>query len=122
MTRVLVCGGRDFDDKLLLSSVLGVMHRNRVFSLVIHGRQRGADSLADEWAIDARVPVLRIPANWDAFGHAAGPIRNAEMLKVGKPDLVVAFPGHDGTADMVSRARRSHVEVFTVTRDVRVLA
>jgi hypothetical protein len=43
-------------------------------------------------------------------------------LRVGKPDLVVAFPGGSGTADMVSRARRAHVEVFTVTRDVRVLA
>jgi hypothetical protein len=122
MTRVLVCGGRDFADRPLLNWILGALHQTRTFSLVIHGRQRGADSLADEWAVEARIPVLRIPANWDAFGHAAGPIRNAEMLRVGKPDLVVAFPGGSGTADMVSRARRAHVEVFTVTRDVRVVA
>lgn len=33
--------------------------------------------------------------------HDAGPIRNRRMLEQGKPDLVVAFPGGAGTANMV---------------------
>jgi predicted Rossmann-fold nucleotide-binding protein len=31
-----------------------------------------------------------------------------------KPDLVVAFPGGSGTADMVSRARGAGIEVIEV--------
>jgi UDP-N-acetylmuramoylalanine-D-glutamate ligase len=36
------------------------------------------------------------------------------MLDVGKPDLVVAFPGGRGTADMVRRAKEAGVEVIEV--------
>lgn len=34
------------------------------------------------------------------------------MIFEGKPDLVVAFPGGAGTADMVSRARRAGIDVL----------
>jgi hypothetical protein len=38
------------------------------------------------------------------FGRSGGPKRNQQMLEEGKPDLVLAFPGGRGTADMVRRA------------------
>ena len=47
-------------------------------------------------------------------GYRAGPIRNQEMLDKGKPDLVIAFPGGKGTADMVGRALRTGVFVYRV--------
>jgi hypothetical protein len=34
------------------------------------------------------------------------------MLNEGKPDLVVAFPGGRGTADMVKRARAAGIELI----------
>jgi ABC-type branched-subunit amino acid transport system substrate-binding protein len=36
------------------------------------------------------------------------------MLDIGKPDLVVAFPGQDGTADMVKQARSAGVKVMLI--------
>jgi hypothetical protein len=36
------------------------------------------------------------------------------MLDDGKPELVVAFPGGRGTADMMRRAREAGVEVIEV--------
>jgi predicted Rossmann-fold nucleotide-binding protein len=33
------------------------------------------------------------------------------MLTDFKPDLVVAFPGGKGTADMIAKARRKKIEV-----------
>jgi hypothetical protein len=50
-------------------------------------------------------------AEWKKYGPAAGPIRNQRMLDWG-PDLVVAFSGGKGTADMVRRARAAGVEVI----------
>lgn len=62
-------------------------------------------------------------ANWGLYGHAAGPIRNATMLKAAQLGLVVAFhtsrshylnldrelagkKGNSGTNDCASKARR----------------
>lgn len=117
MMRVLVCGGRDYSDKAsvyaALDTLAGVTEATPlgVPITVIHGGARGADSLADGWSADNWNQTIRFPADWNTHGKAAGPIRNQQMLDEGKPDLVVAFPGGAGTADMVRRARKAGVEV-----------
>jgi len=115
--RVLVCGGRKFTDRALLFDVLDELHAQYIFTCVIHGAQRGADRLADEWARLARVPPYRFHAQWKHKGPAAGPIRNARMLEKGQPDLVVAFPGSVGTKDMMHKALAAKVPVLKVKAD-----
>jgi hypothetical protein len=63
------------------------------------------------------VPIDVYVAQWKKHGRAAGPIRNQRMLDKGKPDLVVAFPGGRGTADMIRRAERAGVPVRIADRD-----
>lgn len=111
--RVLVCGGRAFADTALFNDVMRE-ELLRMPSMIIHGCARGADAMASAWAVKTFVPELRCPADWEADGKAAGPMRNARMLEVGKPDLVIAFPGGRGTADMVRRARAAGVRVIEV--------
>lgn len=108
--RVLVCGGRNFNDYAYLKCVLDALHDDRRFGLVIHGDARGADRLSEAWAFSRSLPVCAFRANWK-WGAAAGPIRNQAMLAWGNPELVVAFPGGNGTADMVRRAEVAGVEV-----------
>ena len=55
--------------------------------------------------------------DWEKHGRAAGPIRNKLMLDEGRPDLVVAFPGGRGTANMVKQASAASVEVIEVRRE-----
>jgi hypothetical protein len=116
--RVLVCGGRDFEDVRHLYAVLDQVRRDQAIGCVISGCARGADSLAIAWAEDAShhatVAVARFPADWGLHRRAAGPIRNQQMLDDGKPDLVVAFPGGRGTSDMVRRARAAGVRAIEV--------
>ncbi|BAQ18361.1 hypothetical protein GL4_2928 [Methyloceanibacter caenitepidi] len=81
---------------------------------MIHGNATGADALAGFWAIAVGVPILAFAADWNKHGRAAGPIRNKQMLDEGKPDLVIAFPGGRGTANMVRQARERGVEVVEV--------
>lgn len=114
--RVLVCGGRDFDDYDRLAVVLGELRSRWSFAVVITGGARGADGLASEWAIAGDIPIAEFRADWQRLGPGAGPIRNQRMLDEGKPDLVVAFPGGRGTADMVRRAKAAGVEVIEVPR------
>ena len=111
--RVLVCGGRDFADPDRLSAALSALHVETPFSLLIHGGARGADRMANQWAVHAKIPRAAFYANWSEHGKAAGPMRNQMMLDEGKPDLVVAFPGGRGTADMVRKAKAAGVKVVS---------
>lgn len=108
--RVLVCGGRDFSDFGLLCEVLDEVKP----TYLIHGNARGADTLAGQWAFMRGVRGIACPANWARDGKRAGPLRNQRMLGQA-PDLVVAFPGGRGTADMVARARKAGVPVREVS-------
>lgn len=110
--RILVCGGRDFANEELIEKTL--FDYAGMDSVIIQGEAKGADSLAKMWAYNHDIPVESYPANWDRHGKQAGFIRNYRMLKEGKPDLVIAFPGGRGTEMMVQLARAANVEVIEV--------
>lgn len=107
--RLLVCGGRTFDDHAMVVRVMDRINALRKIETIIHGDAPGADKLAGAWAVMRRVPVLAFPAAWDQHGKAAGPLRNQQMLDEGQPDLVIGFPGGTGTRDMLTRAERAGV-------------
>ena len=56
-------------------------------------------------------PARSIGPTGTGMAKSAGHIRNQVMLDKGKPDVVVAFPGGRGTADMVRRAEGAGIEV-----------
>ena len=115
--RVLVCGGRDYCDSSRVWGELDTLRRTARHDamVVIQGGAHGADQIARDWCVSRKVPYDNYPADWNTHGKAAGPIRNQRMLDVGKPDLVIAFPGGRGTADMVRRARAAGVLVRELT-------
>lgn len=83
--------------------------------VIIHGDARGADTIAADWAVVNWVqtevyPVT--PEEWRAFGHGAGPRRNERMLRLGRPDVVVAAPGGSGTADMIGKALSAGIRII----------
>lgn len=113
--RVLVCGGRDYEDRARVWSVLNELHSRQKITTVITGGAKGADTFARGWAVGTPgVTSLVFPAKWAEQGRGAGPRRNQQMLDEGKPQIVVAFPGGVGTADMVSRARKAGVKIIKI--------
>lgn len=110
--RTLVCGGRRYGRTQELFDYLDEINFDRPITVVIHGGAAGADFLADEWARSRGIAREVYYADWQAHGRSAGPIRNGRMLSEGRPDIVVAFPGGPGTADMVKRAVRAGVRVL----------
>jgi hypothetical protein len=111
--RVLVCGGRTYNDKDYLYQILDHLHTQVPITQIINGGAHGADTLAHIWAFDNNIPSTSYPADWEIHGRAAGPIRNAQMLKL-QPDLVVAFPGGPGTANMIKQAEAAFVTVLEI--------
>lgn len=126
--RILVCGGRDYVDREKVFNTLYDVCESRGWKYaedaygnwlpdctIIHGGAKGADTLADEFAVVNWTGLLIFEADWDRYGKAAGFIRNKRMLDEGRPDLVIAFPGGTGTANMVSIAKAAGVEVLEIT-------
>jgi predicted Rossmann-fold nucleotide-binding protein len=109
--RVLVCGGRDYDDREAVFNALGELAKKHGWLTIINGGALGADRLAREWARERYHGLVTFPANWRELGLRAGPLRNEQMLVSGKPDMVLAFPGGAGTADIVRRATKAGVPV-----------
>jgi predicted Rossmann-fold nucleotide-binding protein len=101
--RIVVTGGRDFSDALLVEKSLDAILRKHGISAIIQGGADGADRLCAEWGWERQIPVATFNADWKAHGKAAGPKRNQRMIDEGRPDAAVAFPGGRGTADMVGR-------------------
>lgn len=109
--KVIVCGGRDFDDYNFIADILdGFVW---MIDEVVCGECRGADMMGAVWAADNGRWAEKFPAKWDVHGRAAGPIRNEEMANYAQG--CIAFPGGRGTADMVRRAKSKGLLVIEVT-------
>jgi hypothetical protein len=100
-----VCGGRNYADKATVFDALDAWAPD----IIVHGGAAGADLLAGQYGKARKLPVIVEPADWNKHGKAAGPIRNAKMLKDHRPTVVVHFPGGAGTADMVAKAKAAGV-------------
>lgn len=116
--RLLVCGGRDLKCEPWVLSVLST--HIMPGTVVISGMAPGADTFAAEFGEGMGCEVVKFPVtDWrrpdGSIDRSAGPRRNARMLKEGKPEMVLAFPGGDGTANMVKQARAAGVPVMRVT-------
>ena len=110
MTRVLVCGSRDYQNYLTFAREMRHLESEHgPFDTIIHGGARGTDWMAHLY-VGERMEII-FEADWDKHGKAAGPIRNQRMLDEGKPEMVIAFKGGRGTADMVRRAKAAGVRV-----------
>lgn len=123
--KILVTGGRDYIDQEVVDWALDQLNeylaeRNKKILAVIHGAADGADTCADNWAKKNGVLHARCPGNTDYYGFKAfGPVRNKQML-VFQPDLVVAFPGGNGTKDMKACAKKHGYKVWEPTEGVSI--
>lgn len=114
IVRVCVCGGRDYTDKKAAFATLDKMMAHVApwdDIVIVHGCAKGADALAEEYAITHNLKHEKYTADWKKSGNAAGHIRNRRMLESGL-DLLVALPGGKGTANMVKICNDAGVRVW----------
>lgn len=113
--KILVCGGRSYSDRAYVYETLDKFHKTFKVTFLIQGGATGADLLAKDWADERDLPCQTYKADWNKYGRAAGPRRNARMIKE-NTDLgaVIAFPGNTGTEDMIDKAKKAGIQVFYV--------
>jgi YspA, cpYpsA-related SLOG family len=110
--RVVVSGGRDYRDAQQIWCILTPLHQRHPIKILIEGGAKGADRLCRDWAVKHDVWVETYEADWTQYDWSAGPLRNYQMIAMGKPDLAVIFPGKDGTNNMFRQCIKNGVPVI----------
>lgn len=105
----LVCGGRLYAKQQRISEFLSLFGVRRL----VHGDAEGADTCAKCWALFWGIPQDPVPIQRP---RENGFDRNTRMLAEYLPqiDIVIAFPGNNGTADMVRKARKAGLPVMEI--------
>ena len=132
--RVVIFGGRDLDPikvrnwlianaRHRIAEHLGVLACEFTYEAIIEGGMTGADHGAE--LFEATLPGrtegrhMQFKADWNRYGRSAGPKRNRQMIRDALPDLGIAFPGHDGTADMLSAMNDAGIPVLRIEGDFK---
>lgn len=126
-TRLVIFGSRKFTDLRLMAAVLYPLEP--MIKTVISGchpdiiRVVGVDDLAKLWANAHCKEHLAFPVDWNrrpdgSYDKFAGPVRNEQMITVGRPTAGMAFPGNTGTANMTELCKRYGIPLIVVTIQV----
>jgi hypothetical protein len=114
--RVIVAGGRDYNDRGEMFRELDMFHEEHAITVVIHGAQEGADKLAGQWARLNGIDEDATPTGGTRFGmNAVFAARNSRML-LKRPDHVITFPGGPGTRNMIVQAELAGIPVSKLPR------
>ncbi len=129
MVRVLVCGGRRYENYRKVEAVISAYHRLHNITLLIEGGARGADAFGAEVAEKYNIPHHKEEALWQNFDSRIEPVkkyktennwvcnclagknRNRRMLEM-NPDIVFAFRGGTGTQHMINISTKAGIKVI----------
>jgi hypothetical protein len=109
--RVIIAGGRYFNDYPTLCKVCDHMLQNKSNIEIVSGKAKGADTLGERYAKDRGHKIKEFPANWNEFGKSAGYRRNKEMSEYA--DALIAFWDGEskGTAHMIDLAKERNLKI-----------
>jgi len=83
MFKVIIAGGRDFNNYELLKQKCDYyLQFIEDEVMIISGCAIGADTLGEQYAKERNLKIDSHPANWDKYGKSAGYRRNKEMVDI----------------------------------------
>jgi len=114
LIRIIVAGGRDFNDYELLKEKLDKLNKHLNRFEVVSGKARGADSLGERYARENDLPIAEFPADWDTHGKKAGFLRNADMADYADGCVVFWDGKSKGTQHMINLAKEKGIQLAVV--------
>ena len=111
MIKVIIAGGRDFDDYHKLCLVCDEYLKDQNNVEIVSGAYKGADLLGEMYAAERNYPIKQFPADWKRYGKSAGQKRNVEMANYANV-LIAFWDGKSkGTKNMVELATQAGLNV-----------
>jgi hypothetical protein len=116
--KLIVAGGRDFNDYQLVVRVLLAMEKTEFADVgvsIVSGMARGADSLGVRFAKEHDVTLHMFPADWDKHGKSAGHRRNRKMGDAADGLLAFWDGKSKGTEGMIQYMKSLGKQVTVIT-------
>ena len=109
--RIIIAGGRDFDDYKMLRDEVGNIIPLDFRQTLYCGMAQGADMFGHHLATVHNWEIVECHADWKKHGRSAGPKRNQHMAV--RAEVLFAFWDGEskGTKDMINRALAEGLEV-----------
>jgi hypothetical protein len=97
MIKVIIAGGRNFDDFNKLCQVCDEFLQDQNNIEIVSGAYKGADLLGEKYAAERNYPIKQFPADWRRYGKStlyccAVPV---EWRKAGQPGIAERNKGND---------------------------
>lgn len=123
MFKVIIAGGRDFDNYEALKTVCTRILHNKDFIEVVSGTADGADTLGEEFAIEHKLGLKSFPAPWNdldrkpdnqigersdgtKYWKRAGHYRNKQMAEYADAAIIFHDGKSRGTANMITQMEK----------------
>ena len=115
--KVIIAGGRDFDDYEYMSTKLDELFKdpntfNNNTIKVISGMAKGADTLGIQYADENKLTKILFPANWKEYPRIAGFLRNNDMLSIATHLIAFWDRKSNGTKHMIEIAQMKGIPVW----------
>ena len=114
--KIIIAGSRDATPDQVRRAISACPWVDRV-SVVVSGTASGADQQGEKWAEERGLPIQRFPADWKAFGKAAGPVRNREMADNADGLIAVWDGASRGTKSMIDLGLARGLRLFLFRTD-----
>ena len=123
--KVIVAGGRDFNDyKLLKETLDNFQQEYGNITEVVSGTAKGVDKLGEQYANENNIHIKRFVPDWEGLGKKAGHVRNRKMGDYAEEHngMLVAFWDKQsrGTKGMIEYATKIGLKNVVVYYNVEV--
>lgn len=116
MFKVIIAGGRDFNNYEFLKSKCDSILKNKNLDEIeiVSGCANGVDSLAIKYALEYNYKLTKFPADWNKFGKSAGYVRNTQMADYADALIAIWNGESKGTKHMIeiANARKLLVRII----------
>ncbi len=114
MIKVIIAGGRNFDDYPKLCQVCDEFLKDQNNVEIVSGAYKGADFLGEKYAAERNHRIKQFPADWKQYGKSAGHKRNVEMA-IYADTLIAFWDGKSkGTKNMIDLATQVGLNVKVI--------
>jgi hypothetical protein len=112
MNRVIIAGGRDFNDEVFfLESMKSIDFQ---IDEVVSGTCSGVDKMGENYANENNIPISRFSPDWKRYKKAAGVIRNKEMAEYATHLIAFWDKKSKGTKSMIDLAEKYGLSVIVI--------